>query len=149
MTRLLACAALALALASPAAFAQKKTDCKMHFSTSGWSAFYKTASGTGVITCDNGQKLNVSISAKGGGLAFGKSSINGTGEFSGVKDIHELLGSYAQAEASAGASKSSAANVMTKGEVQLALAGTGKGWDLGISFGKFTISAAGGSSKKK
>jgi len=23
--------------------------------------------------------------------------------------------------------------------VQLALAGTGKGWDLGIAFGKFTI----------
>jgi len=57
-----------------------------------------------------------------------------------VKDIKELLGNYAQAEAHAGASKSSAANAMTKGDVQLALAGTGKGWDLGISFGKFTIS---------
>ena len=148
MTRLLACTAIALALASPAAFAQKKTDCKMHFSTSGWSAFYKMASGTGTITCDNGQKMNVTISAKGGGLSFGKSSISGTGNFSEVKDIHELLGSYAEAEASAGASKSSGANVMTKGEVQLALAGTGKGWDLGVSFGKFTISAAGAAKKK-
>ena len=141
MTRLIACAALALALAAPAAHAQKKTDCKLTFQMSGWSAFYKTASGTGRITCDNGQSMNVSVSAKGGGLTFGKQSIdNGTGEFSGVKDIKELLGNYAQAEAHAGASKSSAANAMTKGDVQLALAGTGKGWDLGISFGKFTIS---------
>ena len=43
MTRLIACAALALALAAPAAHAQKKTDCKLTFQMSGWSAFYKTA----------------------------------------------------------------------------------------------------------
>jgi hypothetical protein len=29
---------------------------------------------------------------------------------------------------------------MTKGEVSLALSGTGEGWDLGIAFGKFKIS---------
>ena len=86
--------------------------------------------------------MAVHIVAKGGGLTFGKSKIdNGTGEFSGVNDIKELLGSYAQAEAHAGAAKSSGAAAMTKGEVSLALAGTGEGWDLGISFGKFTISA--------
>ena len=28
---------------------------------------------------------------------------------------------------------------MTKGEVSLALSGTGRGWDLGIAFGKLTI----------
>ena len=38
--------------------------------------------------------------------------------------------------------KSSGAQAMTKGEVSLALAGTGRGWDLGISFGKFTIKRA-------
>jgi hypothetical protein len=141
MTRLLSLAALALALAAAGAHAAGKTDCKLHFSMSGWSAFYKTASGTGTITCDNGQKMNVSISAKGGGLSFGKSKIeNGTGEFSGVHDIKELLGSYAAAEAHAGASKSAGAQAMTKGEVSLALAGKGEGWDLGIAFGKFTIS---------
>ena len=127
---------------APAVHAQKKTDCKLTFEMSGWSAFYKTASGTGRITCDNGQSMNVSVNAKGGGLTFGKQKIeDGVGEFSGVKDIKELLGNYAQAEAHAGAAKSSGANVMTKGDVQLALAGTGKGWDLGIAFGKFTISA--------
>jgi hypothetical protein len=28
---------------------------------------------------------------------------------------------------------------MTKGEVSLGLSGTGRGWDLGVSFGKFKI----------
>jgi hypothetical protein len=38
--------------------------------------------------------------------------------------------------------KSSGAQAMTKGEVSLGLAGTGRGWELGISFGKFTITRA-------
>ena len=84
--------------------------------------------------------MSVGVSAKGGGITFGKSTIeNGRGEFSGVRDIGELLGSYAAAEAHAGAAKSSKAQAMTKGEVNLALAGTGRGWDIGIAFGKFTI----------
>ncbi|KGQ17910.1 hypothetical protein LF41_1764 [Lysobacter dokdonensis DS-58] len=140
--RLIQLLPLTLVLAAPLAMAQGKTDCKLKFNLAGWSAFYKTASGNGTITCDNGQKMAVHIEAKGGGLTFGKSKIeNGTGEFSGVRDIKELLGSYAQAEAHAGASKSSKASAMTKGEVSLALAGTGQGWDLGVAFGKFTISA--------
>jgi len=107
----------------------------------GWSIFYKTASGTGTVTCDNGQSRGVSLSAKGGGITVGKSRIeDGIGEFSGVRSIDEVFGSYAAAEAHAGASKSSKAQAMTKGEVSLALAGKGQGWDVGIAFGKFTIS---------
>jgi len=140
MNRFLAATALAIAFAAPAAQASGPVTCKLHFQMAGWSAFYKTASGTGTVTCDNGQKMNVTVDAKGGGLAFGKSKIdNGIGEFSGVKDIKEVLGSYAAAEASAGAKKSSSAQAMTKGDISLGLAGTGEGWDLGISFGKFTI----------
>lgn len=117
-----------------------KVDCTMKFSLSGWSAFYKRADGTGTVTCNNGQTATVKLEARGGGLTAGKSSIeNGTGEFSNVKNIEEIFGKYAAAEASAGAVKSSGAQAMTKGEVSLALAGTGRGWDLGISFGKFTI----------
>ena len=117
-----------------------KVDCTMKFSMSGWSAFYKRASGTGTVTCNNGQTANVKLEARGGGLTAGKSTIeNGKGEFSNVKNIEEIFGKYANAEASAGAVKSSGAQAMTKGEVSLALAGTGRGWDLGISFGKFTI----------
>lgn len=117
-----------------------KVDCKMKFTMSGWSAFYKRSSGTGTVTCNNGQTANVKLEARGGGLTAGKSSIeNGSGEFSHVKNIEEIFGSYVNSEAHAGAVKSSGAQAMTKGEVSLALAGTGRGWDLGISFGKFTI----------
>jgi hypothetical protein len=117
-------------------------DCKLSFDLAGWSVFYKTASGNGTVTCDNGQKLAVRISTKGGGITFGKSKIeDGTGEFSGIHDIDEVLGTYVTAEAHAGAVKSSKAQVMTKGDVSLALAGTGKGWDVGFAFGKFVIEA--------
>ena len=129
----LACAA------SPTRAAE--TDCEMRFSTSGWSLFYKTATGTGTITCNNGQKMAVKIRAKGGGLTVGKSTIqDGRGEFSGVRSINEVLGTYVAAEAHLGAADSGDAQVMTNGEVNLALAGTGKGWNLGIAFGKFVIS---------
>ena len=143
MHRLLSIAALSLVLAAPAASAKGKVDCNLRFDMKGWSVLYKTASGNGTITCDNGQKLNVKVSAKGGGLSVGKQKIEGgTGDFSGVADIKETLGAYASAEAHAGAAKSGTAQVMTKGDVQLKLAGGGKGWDVGITFGKFTIEAA-------
>jgi len=136
---IMASLAAALLLATPAQ-ARDLIDCQMRFSTSGWSAFYKSASGTGTVTCNNGQSMRVKIRAKGGGLTVGKSSIeDGRGEFSGVRSINEILGSYATAEAHAGAVKSAKGQVMTKGEVSMALSGTGRGWDLGIAFGKFTI----------
>ena len=121
-----------------------KVDCEMTFTMKGWSAFYKTASGEGVIKCNNGQSMNVKLSAKGGGLTVGKSTIeDGHGKFSAVANMNELLGGYAAGEAHAGAVKSAQAQVMTKGEVSLALSGTGRGWDLGIAFGKLTISGGG------
>ena len=118
-------------------------DCKLKFTMSGWSVFYKRADGTGTVTCNNGQSMAVKLSARGGGLSAGKSTIrDGVGEFSGVQSIDDVIGSYASAEAHAGAVKSSKAQVVTKGEISLSLAGTGDGWDLGIAFGKFTIKPA-------
>jgi hypothetical protein len=130
-----------LGLCGPfAALAGDAIKCKMTFNLKGWSAFYKTASGHGTITCDNGQTAKVSIRTKGGGLTFGKSDVvGGTGSFSGARNVDELFGSYAQSEAHAGAGKSADAQAMTKGEISLALKGTGRGVDLGFSFGKFTI----------
>jgi len=125
-------------LLSPAARAE--SDCEMSFTLKGWSAFYKTANGTGTIRCTNGQTARVKIRAKGGGVTFGKSTItDGRGEFSGVNDISEVFGTYAEGGAHAGAAKSGKAAVMTKGDVNLAVAGKGKGWDLGVAFGKFVI----------
>lgn len=145
LSRLLPCAALCGLLsmtAVPTAHAAGDIDCTLSFNLSGWSAFYKTAKGTGTIRCSNGASLPVRISAKGGGLTFGKSTIeDGKGEFSGVAGIGQTLGTYVAAEAHAGAVKSTKAQVMTKGEVSLALAGTGKGWDLGVAFGNFVIEA--------
>ncbi len=133
--------ALALLLAATPAIA-RDVSCRLDFDMAGWSAFYKTASGTGRVSCDDGQSMAVSISAKGGGLTVGKSEIRGgRGEFSGVRSINEVLGTYVSAEAHAGVVKSSKAQVMTKGEVSLALAGTGEGVDLGVAFGGFTIEA--------
>lgn len=133
-------AALSLAAISAPAHAARTLECKLDFNIAGWSLFYKTASGTGTVHCNNGQHLPVRISAKGGGLTFGKSRIDhGRGEFAGVRNIRDVLGTYATAEAHAGAEKSSRAQAMTKGDVSLALAGTGKGWDIGVAFGKFVI----------
>jgi len=138
-----ACAAAAALALSCGPAAAAEIDCEMRFDLSGWSAFYRTASGAGTVTCDNGQSMRVRIQNKGGGLTFGKSSIeDGIGEFSGIHDIEEVLGTYVSAEAHAGAVKSAKGQVMTKGEVSLALSGTGRGWDLGVAFGKFTISPA-------
>ena len=103
-------------------------------------AIVQRADGTGTITCNNGQTVAVKLAARGGGLTAGKSTIrDGTGDFSGVQSIDDLFGNYVSAEAHAGAVKSSKAQAMTKGEVSLALAGVGEGWDLGIAFGKFSI----------
>lgn len=133
-------AALALAISLPA---WAGTECQMTFTMSGWSAFYKTSSGTGKITCSNGQKANVKVSSKGGGITFGRSKIEGIGKFTEVDSISDLFGSYAQGEAHAGAGKSTKASALTKGEVSLSLAGKGTGVDLGVSFGKFTIEKVG------
>lgn len=116
------------------------TDCKMKFSLKGWSAFYKTAKGEGTITCENGETAEVTLKATGGGITFGKSEIvDGTGRFTECRGIEELLGSYVQSEAHAGAGKSADAQALTKGEISLSLVGTGRGVDVGFAFGKFTI----------
>jgi hypothetical protein len=123
----------------------KLVECTMTFDLNSWSAFYKSSKGDGTITCDNGQTARVKIKAKGGGITFGKSEvIDGTGNFTGVRRINELFGSYAQSEVHAGAGKSAVAQALTKGKVSLVLSGTGRGVDLGFAFGKFTIGPAKG-----
>jgi hypothetical protein len=118
-------------------------DCKLQFSLSTWSAIFKHSEGSGVVTCENGNSMRVSIAAKGVGLTVGKSHIDGgTGRFSDVHQLTDVFGSYAQAEAHAGVVKSGTAQVLTKGEVSLALAGTGEGVDLGVDIGEFTLTRA-------
>jgi hypothetical protein len=114
--------------------------CKLSFEMHGWSIIYKTATGSGTVTCSNGSSVKVSLESKGLGLTAGKSSIDsGKGSFAGVREIQDVFGQYAAADASAGAVKSSEAQVLTKGEVSLALSGTGRGWDIGVSISDFAI----------
>jgi hypothetical protein len=116
-------------------------DCKLTFSLSTWSAIYKHSEGHGIVTCENGKSMHVNIVANGAGLTAGKSHIDGgTGRFSDIHRISDVLGSYVQGEAHAGVVKSGTAQVLTKGDVSLALAGNGEGVDLGIDIGKFTLS---------
>lgn len=132
----LACSGLTMGAPAHA----RDISCKMSFQLAGWSVFYKTAKGTGTVTCSNGQSLRVKLRAKGGGLTFGKTKIShGIGKFSGVNNVRDVLGSYANAEAHAGAVKSAEAQVLTKGDVALALSGKGEGWNLGVAFGAFII----------
>src|SRR6266850_660239 len=143
-----AMSSLILIAAPVAATNAAAKDCDMTYTLKGWSAVYKTAKGEGMITCKTGETAQVEISVKGGGLTFGKSEIfNGKAEISGVKSINDIYGTYASMAAHAGVVKEDAVEVMTKGEVSLALAGAGSGVDVGVDFSGFTISKAGGAKK--
>ena len=113
--------------------------CTLTFQLKTWSIIYKSATGSGTIRCSNGQALHVRLSARGGGLTAGKSEEAGQGEFSPVAGIDALLGAYASLQAHAGAVNSVQAQVMTKGEVSLALTGKGHGWSLGVDLGELKI----------
>ena len=127
----------ALVLALPAYATM--TTCRLTYDIKGWSFLYKTYKGSGTVSCENGQSARVAIKTHGGGLTVGKSEIAGKGRFTEVRDISEVYGTYAEADAHAGITKSADARVLTKGEVSLTLSGTGRGVDLGIAFGAFQI----------
>ena len=141
----LALAAVALLGAHQAMAQDERADlgCKLDFSLTGWSAVYSQAQGKGVVTCKDGNSLPVLITVKGGGLTAGRTQVDhGTGSFTHVRTIDEVLGRYAQGEAHAGVLKSGTAQLLTKGTVSLALAGSGRGIDLGVDVGEFTLKPA-------
>ena len=132
--------ASALAFAVPQARAGSDIDCKLDYNLTGWSLVYKHTTGTGTVTCSNGQSMPVRVSAKALGITAGKWQIdNGKGRFTDVHNIREVLGRYAQASANAGLVKSGEAQVLSKGNVSLALAGGGEGVNLGVDIGAFRI----------
>lgn len=116
------------------------TQCKMNFTMKSWSVFYKSGKGKGTVTCDNGQKARVALRAHSGGLTFGKNkTLVGHGTFSRTASIKDIFGSYAMGEAHGGAGDSGSSQALTKGDISLALTGTGKGVNVGIDFGSFKI----------
>lgn len=142
-TKMLVLASVAAAAAlgcTQTGAASAELDCKLHFTLTGWSAIYKHAEGNGVVRCEDGSSMRVNITSKGGGLTVGKSRIdNGSGKFTDVRTIDDVLGRYVQGEAHAGVVKSGTAQLLTKGPVSLALAGNGEGVDLGIAIGEMTL----------
>jgi hypothetical protein len=130
---------VALMAAGGVAAADHDLKCTLTFQLKTWSIIYKSATGSGTVHCSNGQSLRVRLSAKGGGLTAGKSTEAGEGEFSPVADLDALLGGYAALQAHAGAVNSVQAQVMTKGEVSLALTGKGHGWSLGVDLSELKI----------
>src|SRR2546428_11240877 len=114
----------AMGVAVSAAHARGMTECTMKYNLKGWSAFYKTAGGTGTIRCDNGQRANVRLSARGGGLTAGKTEIrDGMGYFTRVSSIDELFGRYDTASAAAAAGKAASAQALVKDNIRLSLTG--------------------------
>lgn len=140
-TSLILCAsAVLLALAALPAPAAALTDCRMDYTLKGWSAVLKVSTGEGIVTCSNGQTAEVKLSAKGAGISAGKYEVrDGHGRFSDVSDISELFGSYAAGNVAAGLQKDREGLAMTKGNVSLALAGKGTGFELGVAVERFTI----------
>jgi hypothetical protein len=133
-------AGLLLLPASAVSQTGTSTTCRMSYNLRGWSLGLKSATGEGTISCENGQTADVRIRAKGAGLSAGKYEIrDGSGKFSPVSDIRELFGSYAAADVGAGVVKEGEALAMTKGDVHLALAGKGSGFDLGAAVERFTL----------
>jgi hypothetical protein len=117
--------------------------CDLKFSASSWSAIYERVEGSGTVTCKDGSTLPVTISAKGLGLTAGKWKINdGTGKFTHVDSIDDVLGDYLALSGNAGAGKAGTAQVLTKGKASLALAGKGDGFDVGLAINDFKIAKA-------
>jgi hypothetical protein len=132
---------LALTFAAGPSQAGPWIDCHLTYDLKSWAVFYKETRGSGAVRCSNGQQRSVQLEARGGGLAFGESEIvGGRGRFSRIRDISEVFGVYARADAGAGAGSAAAGHVLTKGDVSLALGGTGRGVEIGFAFGSFRIS---------
>jgi hypothetical protein len=131
---------LLVGINSTAIAAEGMTSCTMTYKLSGWSFVYKQYDGIGHISCSNGQRAQVGLSSKSIGFTIGKSEIEGTGVFSSVRNINEIYGHYAALGGHAGVTKSVDAQVLTSGEISLAITGKGRGVDIGVTLGALTVS---------
>ena len=137
-------AALALWLAAPALAegeaAEGKIACKMQFRMKGWAAIYKSAEGTGTITCSNGEAIEVALESTGVGLAAGKAEFSDArGVFSPVERTEDLLGTYVGRSGVAAAGEAEGAAAFIKGGVSLAVYGEGEGAGLSSGGARLTI----------
>jgi hypothetical protein len=132
-------AAITLMGLSHTAVADSGVICKMTYRLKGWSFAYKQYDGTGEVSCSNGQNAHVILASKSLGLSIGASEIEGTGQFTALKDINEIYGLFASLEGHAGVTMSGSGQVLTRGVVSLALWGEGRGIDIGVTLGGLMI----------
>ncbi len=132
-----------LGLAVITASAQASTpyiSCSMNYKLGGWSFVVKQYDGTGNVVCSNGQRAQVKLASRSIGFTIGQSDIEGVGYFSELKDISEIYGTFVALEGHIGAIRSGHGQVMTRGIVSLAISGTGRGFDIGVTLGGLNIS---------
>ena len=125
---------------SNAADAGPAISCTMTYKLKGWSFAYKQYDGIGEVSCSNGQRASVVLESKSLGFSIGVSEIEGTGQFTELKDINEIYGTFMSLEGHAGVTKSAAGQVLTRGIISLALSGEGRGFDIGVTLGGLKIS---------
>jgi hypothetical protein len=115
------------------------TSCTMTYKLSGFSLGFKFYDGFGEIQCRNGEHAQVALSSKSIGFSIGKSEIEGEGIFSEVRNLNEIYGDFVSMETHAGFLTSVDAQLLTRGEISLALKGQGRGIDIGATIGDLTI----------
>ena len=126
-------------IATPLAAQAQYTSCKLEYQAHGWSIFYKNITGTGKVSCENGQSADVTIRFHGGGFTFGVSDISGYARVSSVLGPDEVMGTYGTMEGHAGVVKSVEGRLMTRGSVWISQGGKGRGFDFGFAFGAYSI----------
>lgn len=137
-TRLLLGLLLSSALLSSAQ-ANGLTTCTMNFKMSGFSLIYKRYDGTGEIRCRNGESASVILTSNSIGFTIGKSEISGVANISDVKSINEIYGDFVSLESHAGFLNSFDAQLLTRGEISMAMKAEGRGIDIGATIGDLTI----------
>ncbi|WFC41547.1 hypothetical protein [Pseudoxanthomonas sp. SE1] len=134
-------AAILLVGATSAVGSERDLSCALEFSSKEWSALYASVVGEGTVTCKDGMSIPVAIRANGVGITAGKWKItDGTGKFTDVARIDDVLGHYLALSGDVGVVKAGTARVLSKGKVSLVLTGKGEGFDIGIAISDFRIS---------
>lgn len=122
-------------------FNAQAENCTMQYDMKGWSAFYKTYKGTGVVKCPSGKTAKVNLSLQGGGFTFGASEIKGgTAKLMGIETLEDIYGGAFALGGHAGFGKSIEGRWVPRGARTVTLSGKGSGYDLGWSMGSFKIS---------
>ena len=81
----------------------------------------------------------MALSSKSIGFSIGKSEIEGEGIFSEVRNLNEIYGDFVSMETHAGFLTSVDVQLLTRGEISLALKGHGRGIDIGATIGDLSI----------